>query len=193
MREKKRNRGEYDLLDTLGYIAEKLNAEKIVWAVGASLLLNRFALIDKPNDIDILVHLKDVEKADGILKSIGEKIEAKKETTYATKFFNEYVINGIDVDLMSGLTINHQAGAFQYIFDNDSISDVWQVNGSEIPLTTLEDWYILYQLIPKREAKVKIIEEYLMVNGIRHSNLLKRALDLNLPDEVRENIQRMLN
>jgi hypothetical protein len=38
-----------------------------VWGVGASILLNYYGLIDKPNDIDILVDLKDIEKADIIL------------------------------------------------------------------------------------------------------------------------------
>ena len=61
------------MFDTLSYIGEKLNNARVEWGVGASILLNHHGMIDKPNDIDILVGLKDIKKADTILKSIGEK------------------------------------------------------------------------------------------------------------------------
>lgn len=62
------------MFNTLSYIGKKLNDEGIVWGVGASILLNHYGLVDKPNDIDILVDLNDIEKADKILKSIEKKI-----------------------------------------------------------------------------------------------------------------------
>lgn len=46
--------------------------------MGASLLLNHYGLVDKPNDIDILVDLKDIEKADEVLKSLGQKNSGKR-------------------------------------------------------------------------------------------------------------------
>ena len=52
------------VFDTLSYIGERLNEERIMWGVGASILLNHYGLVDKPNDIDILVDLKDIEKTD---------------------------------------------------------------------------------------------------------------------------------
>ena len=61
------------MFNTLSYIGKKLNDADITWGVGASILLNRFGLIDKPNDIDIFVSINDIEKTDEILKSIGEK------------------------------------------------------------------------------------------------------------------------
>ena len=53
--------------ETLIKIAEKLNAAKAVWAVGASLMLYHYGLYDKPHDIDIFVELKDAEKVKRIL------------------------------------------------------------------------------------------------------------------------------
>jgi hypothetical protein len=38
-----------------------------------------------------------------------------------------------------------------------------------------------------------MIENYLLSNGIRKPNLLKRTLKGNIPNEVRNNIQRLLN
>lgn len=181
------------MLNTLGYISKKFYDSNIVWGVGASLLLNQYGLVDKPNDIDILVDMKDIEKADEILKRIGEKKIWEKSRTYCTKYFYEYLINGFDIDVMSGLRINHNNGVFEYIFDYNSISEIKKINGVNIPLTSLEDWYVIYQLIPNREAKVNMIENYMLLNGIKKPILLERVLKCNLPIEVRDKVKRLLN
>ncbi|NLA54057.1 MAG: hypothetical protein GX858_06895 [Clostridiales bacterium] len=56
----------------------------------------------------------------------------------------------------------------------------------------MEDWYVIYQLIPGREAKVKLIEDYLKSNKISHPNLLQTALEGNLPAGIQKNIRRLL-
>lgn len=63
----------------------------------------------------------------------------------------------------------------------------------KIPLTSLEDWYVIYQLIPNRSAKVSLIEGYLRSNGIKRADLLRRMLAQKLPPEVKENIAGMLD
>lgn len=177
------------MLNILSYIGEKLNKSNIVWAVGASILLNQFGFIEKPNDIDIFVDIKDIERADEILKNIGEKKKWEKTATYATKYFYEYVIDGVGVDVMSGFAVNHNSGVFEYTFDHNSISEFKVINGVRIPFTSLEDWYVIYQLIPNRESKVKIIEKYLLSNGINKPMLLERALEGCLPVDVRRKIE----
>lgn len=181
------------MFDTLSYIGEKLNDSNIIWAVGGSILLNQFGLIDKPNDIDILVDIKDIERTNEILKSIGYKKQVIETTTYSTKYFYEYIINEIDIDVMVGFAINHSNGVFEYIFDNKSISEFKLINGVDIPFTSLEDWYIIYQLIPNRQPKVELIEKYLLSNGIKEPFIFERALKGNLPAEVREKIESMLS
>ena len=181
------------MIDTLSYIGGNLNKGKVVWGVGASIILNHHGIIDKPNDIDILVHLDDIEKADTILSSIGKKKKVKKTNTYSTKYFYEYSLNGTDIDVMSGLRINYENGIFEYIFDESSISEIKKIKGVNIPLTSLEDWYVLYQLIPNRGEKVDLIENYLLLNGIKQPGLLERSLKRDLPKEVRYKIERLLN
>lgn len=181
------------MFNTLSYIGKKLNDAKITWAVGASLLLNKFGFVDKPNDIDIFVSTEDIEKADKILKSIGEKKKWEKTSTYSTKYFYEYVINEFDVDVMSGFAVNHNHGVFRYIFDDNSISEFKLINGINIPFTSLEDWYVIYQLIPNREAKVEIIENHFLRNGIEKPTLLERSLEGCLPADVTLRIKNILN
>lgn len=181
------------MFNTLSYIGDKLNNSDIVWGVGASILLNQFGFIDKPNDIDILVDIKDIARADEILKSIGEKKQWEKSANYSTKYFYEYIIGRIDIDVMAGFAINHNRGVFDYIFDYNSISDNKVINGVNIPFTSLEDWYVIYQLMPNRESKVKMIEKYLLSKGIKNPLLLERALEGNLPTELRKKIENMLS
>jgi hypothetical protein len=181
------------MFNTLSYIGEKLNSSGVVWAVGASMLLYQYGLVDKPNDIDIFVDTQDIDKADGILKGIGRKKVYEKTTTYSTEYFYEYIINGIDVDVMAGFKINHSCGVFKYPFDSKSISEVKEINGVDIPFTSLEDWYVIYQLIPNREVKVNMIEKYLTLNGVKNTFLLERALDGELPMEVSKRIRNLLH
>ncbi|CEP40522.1 hypothetical protein [Paraclostridium sordellii] len=161
------------MFDTLSYIGDKLNKANILWGVGASILLNQFGMVDTPNDIDIFIDIKDIHKADKILKKIGKKREYEETSTYSTKYFYEYVINGIDIDVMAGFAINHD-------------------NGVSIPFTSLEDWYVIYQLIPNREVKVDMIEKYLLTNGVKKDDLLKRSLDCNLPLGVKNKLINLL-
>lgn len=172
------------LFNTLSYIAKKFNDENLTWAVGASVLLNQYSLVKSPNDIDILVALKDVEKADSILKSIGNKNISEKSSTYLTKYFYEYNINGIDIDLMSGLTINFENENYEYLFNKDCIKNYSTINDTKIPLTSLEDWYILYQLIPNRDKKVSLIENYLIENNIK-IYLSEIPLSREIPSKIK--------
>jgi hypothetical protein len=172
------------MINTLCQIGEKINNENLLWGVGASLLLNQYGLIEKPNDIDLMVSLEDIDRTDTILKGIGERKEKDRKPCYSTRVFYEYVINSIDIDVMAGFGILHNKGVYEYPFSQESITEHKIINGVRIPFTSLEDWYVFYQLMPNRESKVKLIENYLLSNGIKHPALLELALARNLPDEV---------
>lgn len=180
------------IFENLRLIGERLNRDGILWAVGASVMLNQYGLVDRPNDIDLMVDINDIDKVDCILKELGNKKYREKVEEYATEYFYEYVINGSDVDVMAGLTINFCGGSYRYIFDKSSIARIVDIDGVDIPLTSLEDWYVLYQVIPNREKKVVMIENYLKDNGITRIDLLKRALTRELPIEVRERIEKLI-
>lgn len=94
---------------------------------------------------------------------------------------------------MAGFVVNHNNRAFRYIFDKSSISEYKVINEVKIPFTSLEDWYVIYQLIPNRKAKVEMIEKYIVSNGIKKSILLERALQGYLPIDVRGKVEDILN
>lgn len=178
--------------ETLCYIGRKLNDHHIRWAVGASVMLHQLGLIEHPQDVDIHVATEDIDKADEIFQSIGQKQPKKKTKQYSTQFFYQYKVNGVDIDVMAGLAINCADGIFQHVFDQQSISQVISKRGVKIPFAALEDWFVLYLLLPKREVKVEMIENYLQLYGLQHPFLLERALRGYIPKEARERVIRLL-
>lgn len=181
-----------EILTSLSFIGKKLNAASLVWGVGGSVLLHRHGLEDKPNDIDMFVAMEDVQAADHVLAEIGQGKQGKGTDVFATKHFYEYLIKGVHVDVMAEFALRHGQGLYEYCFNRRSITGTDIIGEVEIPFTALEDWYVIYQLIPGREAKVKLIEDYLKSNKISHPNLLQTALEGNLPAGIQKNIRRLL-
>ncbi len=180
------------MLNTLSLIGEKLNEAGIVWAVGGSVMLSHYGLAPDPNDIDILIDEDCAAQAAALMEVIGKERPPAKSRTFATRHFHKYDVGGFPVDVMSGLAIRHDSGLFCYVFDKASVTGCMTVRGVKVPLASLEDWYVLYQLMPGRAAKVSLIESHLRSAGIRRPELLNRMLTQNLPQGVKENIKRLL-
>lgn len=172
-------------------IAELFNDAGILWAVGGSLLLNHHGLGSLANDIDLLVGLEDAEKAGMLLRALGTEKTGGPDATYGTLHFREYVIRGTEIDMMSGLRIHHSQGCYGYHFQSDSIAVRIEAGETQIPMMALEDWYVLYQLMPDRESKVKMIESRLLTEGISRPDLLERACRGCLPDSVRQRVENL--
>lgn len=150
------------LNNTLVRLGRELNRANVFWAVGGSVMLQQYGLIQSPQDIDILVSEEDAPKVCEILSSIGEKVaEREADSIYATKFFCEYRINGIEVDVMAGLKIKKNEQIFEYDFNKSTKRIHFYVEDEQIPFSTLNDWLILYSWMPNKEGKVKMIEAYM--------------------------------
>ena len=155
-------------------IAKALNEAHIVWAVGGSILLDYHNLSEEaPHDIDLIVHVKDINKCVAVLNELGEKQRYEKSESYSTPYFFEYLIEEVEVDLMALLTINTSNGPFRYHFDATYVADTWIQDDIPIPLTSLEDWYILYGLMGNRKNKVIRIAEHIRTKDQVHINLVK--------------------
>ncbi|MBP1949421.1 nucleotidyltransferase domain-containing protein [Virgibacillus litoralis] len=181
------------MLKTLSFIADRLNNKKIIWGVGGSLLLNFYKLIDKPNDIDILVDEANATQLNEEMSSIGRPKEAIRSNPFRTTYFSKYSINEIDIDIMGGFAIQHKEGVYKLSFKQESIVAHKKINGLDIPLCSLEDWYILYLLIPNKQEKAILIENYLRTNGVKYPRLLEEALKQSLPLEVKGRVKGLLS
>lgn len=179
-------------MNAFSKIADWLNEEGIIWALGASSVLYYNGYETVPNDFDLFVSLDQYQKVESKLNMIGKSIY-KEDTNsiYNTQGFNCFEIEDIEVDLIAGFYIRHDEGEFKFPFDWHSIDQVFDYEGSQINVMSLEDWYVLYQLIPGREEKVKVIYDFLMNKEFIRMGLLKRTLELELPEEIKQSIMKI--
>ncbi|MBM7660837.1 hypothetical protein JOC85_001609 [Bacillus mesophilus] len=180
------------MLKTLSQIGEKLSDKGITWGVGGSLLLNFYNIIDQPNDIDILVDEEDAAELNKIMLSLGHPKEAVTSYPFCTVNFSKYRLNDIDLDVMAGFSIQHAEGIYKITLKGKSIVGYKRIKGVSIPLCSLEDWYILYWLIPDKQEKALHIEKYFKTNGVKYPQLLEEALKQNLPMEVKNRVKSLL-
>ena len=145
-------------LDVLAEVAQRFNSADITWAVGASLLLFLHGKTDFFHDIDLMVTVADAVKARDILLDLGTFQPPRPNIGYRTKVFEEYIIDGVELDLMAGMVIvqdgiNHDCS----LFPRD-ITGCTLVKGQKIPLHSLSCWKRYYTLMGRPE-KADIIEK----------------------------------
>lgn len=147
-------------LKVLSTIAKELNQKSITWAVGASLLLYFKEITTEFYDIDIMVAEEDVKALKEIMLSFGDMQPPNPHSKYKTKYFLEFIIEDIEIDVMAGFTIVNEEREYYFPLKKDSIYDYTEVNGIKIPLQSLLEWHNFYKLMG-REEKVAMIEKYI--------------------------------
>lgn len=150
-------------IETLTLIAKELNKHNITWGIGGSLLLYFKGITDFFQDIDITVSEEDVEKTKNILLSLGTLHPKNPNAQYKTKYFLEFSINSVDLDVMAGFTIVHDNKDHYFPFNKDSIAEYLTYNDIVLPLQSVNDWLIYYKLM-NRDKKVKLIESFQLKN-----------------------------
>jgi hypothetical protein len=156
------------LKEVLVKIAKKLNKADITWALGGSVMLKLRGLPVKPNDIDLLVSLEDVEKADRVIKNLCQSRQNNSHKKGEKKIF-------------------------KYRFNETSIVKNIKHNDAKIPLSSIEDWYVLYNLMPGKQNKVQLIEKYFKENGIQYPDILKGYQKENISTKLNHKINSVLN
>lgn len=175
--------------ETLQSIAVLLNEHGIHWGLGGSSLLAFHGMVQQPNDVDLFVTDAHASAARDLLMRIGEyKAYAPKEP-YCTKHFYHFQMGGTGVDVMGLFGIRHAEGMYHLDWQQGDIDRTQRYGQAEIPLTALEDWFVLYLLIPGRTAKADLIEQYWSTRGLMRRDRLEAAMGQPLPQDVRRRIQ----
>lgn len=128
-------------------------------------------------------------KNEAILQILGKSERGKPSSPFCTIHFVRYEIQQVHVDVTSRYRIRHDQGIYELPFDTPSVTGILQKNDMKIHLMSREDWYVLYLLHPSKYYKADLIEEYFKREGIGRPDLLKQALDQELPEPVRKRVE----
>ncbi|WP_408009379.1 hypothetical protein ACJROX_03415 [Pseudalkalibacillus sp. A8] len=169
-------------------VANALNKEGIFWGIGGSHVLYKNGLDIHPNDIDLMIRMEDGKKAMNVMDRMAEEVPAERKAPFKTKSFKTYQMGSTSVDFMAGFALENDSGIYELILDLKGIT----YDHRHIPYTSLEDWFILYQLIPKKGEKADLIESYWKENGVEYPLLLERGLNQPLPGTVKQRIRKCL-
>lgn len=148
------------LVDVLIDIASKFNKEGIAWAVGGSLLLYFYDILEEPKDIDIVIAPEDKEAVFQILKSNGEELATKEVSNYKTGVFGKFNVDGIEVDIIGDFYIKVSNGYYLHPFSSKDLKIV-EKNNQKIYLDSLENWLSTYEAMGDPKKRVELIKQFL--------------------------------
>jgi hypothetical protein len=145
-------------LHLLASLAHELNAQGITWSLGASCFLYLKGIAPTFHDLDLMVAFRDVEKAEAILARRGQRQpDHYDRAKFGTKVFAEYVVEGVDIDLMADFSIIKDGKEYFFPLEEKSIVERYSLEGERIPLESLAIWRQRYCLMG-REEKVRMID-----------------------------------
>lgn len=126
------------------------------------------------HDIDIMVVEEDIPKLKELLLSMGTLAPTSPNQKYKTKYFLEFSIDAVDVDVMAGFMIVSGGTDYDCSFKPDQIAEYHQIGDASIPMQSVERWREYYRLMG-RDEKVCAIDS---VQQMRATNLHERPLHL---------------
>ncbi|MBS3972617.1 MAG: hypothetical protein KGZ84_06360 [Erysipelotrichia bacterium] len=172
-------------------LIELFTNHDIFYAVGGSWMLKHMGLEITPHDIDIFMHENDIQKAVNLCLEVALLQPPIASGPFLTPYFYRFHMKDTRVDLMANFGFAHEEGHYHAIFDELSIVKHIEKDGLSIPLMSLEEWFVMYEMM-KREKQVKLIETYWSKYGIEFPHLLKRQLQLNIPIHVKTKIEELM-
>ena len=96
-------------------------------------------------------HLKET------LLSLGTLNLPHFDSTYQTKYFFEFVIDEVDIDVMAGFAIVYDGKVYDCSLYEDQIIEYKFINNVKIPLQSILLWREYYRLM-HRDNKVLLID-----------------------------------
>ena len=168
-------------------ILNQLNEAKLLYGLGGSMMLKLRSFDIEPNDIDLFVSVDDYSKVIDIFNVYATQVVTPSKYPFKTKHFTSYKCEDITIDIMAGFAYEHLEGTYIALFDHLSIPNTSQINNTNIPLMSLEEWFILYSIM-NRSDKVEMIEKFWKTHEVQYPRLLERQLMLELTTSLKAKI-----
>lgn len=167
-----------------------LTENRITWAVGGSYLLHIYGLYDSPNDIDIWVPKSDFEKLRNVFsgyEEIKERIQLPEQYHFKIRF------DECAVDFVAYFFVVPNQKSYEYNVDSVRIQTKHFNDNLNLPCLYLEEWYIIYDLLNKKE-KLKIIEDFFLRSPeIINEHIFNQCLSNNpVPTRIKNDVDSLI-
>lgn len=146
-------------LAALSKLARALNRENVLWALGGSMLLYCSGIPTEVHDLDIFIAERDVPAAERAMLRLGKKKPEKPNTGFCSRYFGEFVTDGVEVDVIAGFAVVTPEGVQTFPLMETEISSRMEIGGEEIPLHSLCAWRMYYALMGRTE-KVCLLDDF---------------------------------
>jgi hypothetical protein len=148
-------------IDVLKNLIQVMDIHKITYSIGGSCMLFLRGIVKEFNDIDLRVKEDDLSKLIDALNTHHME-KAIPNQKFKTHHFFEYLIDGVEIDIMVNLSICHQGIDYQFPLNQTSNLDRISMDGIDLVIDSVEDWLLYYELM-ERQDKVKIIKKYVEI------------------------------
>lgn len=145
-------------------LAKLLNNYEITWAYGGSCLLYFLGIQVSPRDLDVVIKLQDIDKAQRILLENGAVLleEKKSDIHFSTQKFYTFIWGNIEIDLMAAPGIITNDVEYKILFDEKGPWKNVVVNNEKIYLCDPADWLQYYALMQNRKLRVDQLTEFML-------------------------------
>jgi hypothetical protein len=166
----------------LKLIADRLEANEIIYALGGSGLLYSLGLIEAVNDWDITVECSRNE-----LVQILNEFEWMEQNSGDYPFASKYRIQvpQFKIDFIGFFSLHSNSGII-----NLPVKQSTRWNG--IKMGSPEVWYAAYKLM-NRENKASLLYNYLKTNGANSEIIKQLLLNYGSLDDLRTSLLGLIN
>lgn len=183
--------------EALFKIVNEFQKNGIRYGLACSMNLFLNGIVDEFHDLHFIVELEDIKKAKEVMERIGAILKETGGNGYCeSDAYMHFQFGRVDVDIISGFRLVTFGTNFLYKFNENEIAFCY-IKNFTIPLIPLEALYLLYCMMegwqPKRRYKRKLIEQYLIVEGLSFPRILENSLKTELPPWVKKQVKLLLN
>lgn len=82
--------------------------------------------------------------------------EVFSDNGYKTKYFKEYILDGVTIDIISGMVLEKDNREYSFSLTKDDIRDSVLLDGVDVKLQSIDDWMLYYKLMDRLD-KVNLI------------------------------------
>lgn len=183
--------------EALFKIVNEFEKNGIRYGLACSMNLFLNGIVDEFHDLDFIIELSDTEKVKEVMEKIGAILKETGGIGYCeSDVYMHFQLERVDIDIISGFRLLTFGTNFQYKFNENELVTCY-IKNFTIPLIPLEALYVLYYMMegwqPRRRYKRKLIEQYLIIEGVSFPKILENSLTTELPLWIKKKIKLLLN